>query len=400
MPAPFGVTPTGFSRKSTQEILSDIEARQLANISASLDLSTATPWGQNNGIFSDELGAAWEVLEVCYHAFDPDQAEDFLLTSISKLSGTERRAASFSGVTLSVDLEAGVTLLSGTHFAAVDGDSTSLWTPVEDFASGLTADTYDVLFRAEEAGEVRANAGTITVIQTSVAGWNSVTNAEDAEPGHGVDDDATLQARREAQLAATGSATVLAIRSDVLEVDGVVSCTVTENDSDEWEGEIPPHFVHALVFDGELAEVDNDLIAQAIFTSKAAGIGTTGSTSGLATDDDGITQTVYFSRPTLVPIYVASTVVAGLTFADLGGVTGLKEYLVDELKAVHGVGQDVQYRLADSLALYFGGLRVGVLGVTAFTIGLSAGPTGTTDIAIASDELATFDTSRIGITAT
>ncbi len=399
MPAPFGVISTGFSRKTTQDILSDIETRQLAEISPNLDLSTATPWGQNNGIFADELGAAWEVLEVCYHAFDPDQAEDFLITSLSKLSGTERRAASYSGVTLTLDLDSGVTLESGTHFAAVDGDSSSLWTPSEDYV-GVGGTGQDVLFRAENAGVVSANAGTITVIHTSVAGWNSVTNALDADEGHAIDDDPTLRTRRENQLTATGSSTVDAIESDVLEVDGVESCTITENNSDETVGGIPPHAIHALVFDGETPAADNDEIAQAIWDSKAAGIGATGATSGIAEDANGVTHVVPFSRPDQVAIYIDLTVIDGASFDDLGGETGLATYLVTELKAVHGVGQDVQYRLADSLALYFGGLRVGVTGVTAFTMGTAPGPTGTTDVAIADDELATFDTSRISVTVT
>lgn len=399
MPAPYGVTEFGFSRKTTQEILADIQARQRATISSSIDLSTATPWGQNNGIFADELGAAWEVLEVCYHAFDPDQAEDFLQTSLAKLTGTERRGASYSLVTLEVDLDSGTELTSGSHFAAVDGDSTSLWTPYEDYTAA-TGGTQDVVFRAENPGPVSAAAGTITVIHTPIAGWNSVTNAEDADEGHAIDSDATLRSRREAQLAASGSAITDAIEADVLEIDGVETCTVEENDSDNWVGELPPKTIHAVIFDGETPTVENDLIAQTIWSSKAAGIGTTGSTSGVATDAKGATHAVRFSRPDQIPIYILATVVKGANYDSLGGATALKTFLVDELKAVHGVGQDVQYRLADSLALYFGGLRLGVLGVTAFTIGSATGPTGTVDVPISAYELATFDTSRIGITAT
>ena len=163
---------------------------------------------------------------------------------------------------------------------------------------------------------------------------------------------------------------------------------------------MPPHFIHAIVFDGEGADAENNEIAQAIWDSKAAGIGTTGSTGGVAEDADGVTHAVRFSRPDQVPVYIAATVTKGPSYDDLGGATGLKEYLVEQLKAVHEVGQDVQYRLADSLALYHGGLRTGVLAVSAFFIGGATGPTGTTDLAISATELAVFDTGRIGITAT
>lgn len=399
MPGPYGVVATGFNRKTVAEILADIKARQLATISSSLDLSTVTPWGQNNGIFADELGAAWEALEVCYHAFDPDQAEDFLLTSLSKLTGTDRRAASYSGVTLLCDLDASVQLISGTHFAAVDGNPESLWTPAEDYTAA-TGGTQDVRFRSENTGAISANESTITVIHTSVAGWHSVTNTEDADEGRESDTDATLRQRREEQLTAVGSATVNAIESDILEVDAVSSVTVVENDSDATVDGVPPHFIHAIVFDGEGIDADNDDIAQAIWDSKPAGIGTTGSTGGVAEDEDGVTHAVLFSRPDQVPVYIAATVTKGPSYDDLGGATGLKTYLVEQLKAVHEVGQDVQYRLADSLALYHGGLRTGVLAVSAFFLGIGSGPTGTVDLAISPTELAVFDTSRIGITAT
>jgi uncharacterized phage protein gp47/JayE len=377
--------------------LADIRARQLATISPNLDLSTTTPWGQNNGIFADELGAAWEVLEVCYHAFDPDQAEDFLQTSLGKLTGTERRGASYSGVTLTCDLDSGVTLVSGTHYAAVDGDSTSLWTPLEDYV-GVGGTGQEVWFRSENTGPISANAGSITVIHTSVSGWNSVTNASDAVEGREADNDATLRERRENQLTATGSSTTSAIEADLLEVDAVESCTVTANTGNTTVNGIPPHYIHALVFDGQGADASNNEIAQAIWASKSAGDGTTGATSGIAEDANGVTHTIWFSRPDQIPIYIALTVVKGPSWDDLGGGTGLKTYLADELQKVHGVGQDVQYRLADSLALYFGGLRNGVIGVTLFTMGTAPGPTGTSDVAIDSDELATFNTANIAVT--
>lgn len=396
MPGPYGVTPTGFNRKTVRDILSDIETSQRAEISTALNLSSSTPWGQNNGIFSNELGIAWEVLEICYHAFDPDAAEDFLLTSLSKLTGTERRAASYSLVTLACDLDAGTDLISGTNFAAVDGDSTSLWTPVEDYEAA-TGGTQDVLFRAENPGAVSAAAGTITVIHTSVAGWNSVTNALDASEGHPVDSDGTLRSRREEQLTATGSSTTDAIESDVLELDGVDTCRVFENETGATVDGVPPYSIEAVVFDGETPSVDNDDIAQAILSSKAGGVRTYGATSGTAVDQNAQSRTVYFSRPTQIPIYISLTVVEGASYDEAGGATALKAFLVEQLKSIHGVGKTVQYRLADSLALYWGGLHTNVSGVTAFTIGTSPSPTGTGDIAITSRQLATFDTSRVTV---
>lgn len=396
----YGVTPTGFLRKPVTQILADIEAVQRAEISPNLDLSAATPWGQNNGIFANELGTAWEILEVCYNAFDPDAAQDFLLTSLSKLTGTERRAADYSLVVLECDLDEGTTIESGVHFAAVDGDTTSLWTPVEDFESPSDG-THEITFRAENPGPVPAQTGTITVIQTALVGWNAVTNPEAAELGRTVDTDETLRTRREGQLTASGSGTADGVRADVLELEGVETCTVFENDSDDTVDGMPPHSIEVLIFDGEIASVDNDVVAQAIWNTKGAGIETVGGATGTATDAQGNARIVYFSRPTLKPIYISLTVVPSdaATYAAAGGDGALESFLADSLKALHGIGEDVKWRRIDSLAFQFGTADVTIEDVTAFTLGLTISPVGTTNIPIAPRELATFDASRITVTS-
>jgi uncharacterized phage protein gp47/JayE len=390
MPAPYGAVSTGFNRKTVAEILSDIEAAQRAEISPNLDLSSATPWGQNNGIFANELGIAWEQLEVCYHAFDPDAAEDFLLTSLGKLTGTERRGASYSLVTLTCTLESGTTLESDVHFAAVDGNSDSLWTPDEDFTAPSTGD-HEVVFRAQNTGPVAASQDTITVIHTSLVGWSAVTNPEAASVGRDVDDDATLRQRREAQLTATGSATTDAIRADVLEVDGVIDCTVFENDSDDTVDGMPPHSIEVLVYDGDPSAAGDEDIAQAIWNTRAAGIQTVGGESAAATDALGESRTVYFSRPDVVDIYIDITVETGAGFV---GAPELKNYLAEQAQALHGVGDDVRIRRVDSLVFDL----AGVVDVTVFEMGITASPSGTTNVTIGAREIAAFDASRITVT--
>lgn len=387
----FGVTSTGFNRKTTQDILTSIQTRQLSTISDKLDLSAVTPMGQNNGIIADELAQAWETLEICYHGFDPDAAEDFLLTSLGKLTGTPRRAASYSLVTLSCTLDSGTVLTSGVQFAAVDGNPGSLWTPNEDYTASSTG-AQDVVFRANTTGPVSANAGTITVVHTSHTGWTAVTNAEDATPGRVADSDPTLRQRRESQLAAAGSSTVDAIEADVGALDGVVSVRCFENITDTTDADgIPAKAIEVLVFDGETPAVADNVIAQAIWDSKPAGIRTYGDESGTATDAKGESQTVYFNRPTSVPIYIDITVETGAGYV---GDTAVKEQIVAQGAAFYGVGDDVKARQLDSVV--FG--LTGVEDVTVFELDTTASPSATANIAIASREIASFDTSRITVT--
>jgi uncharacterized phage protein gp47/JayE len=387
----YGATPTGFLRKPVRAILADIEAVQRAEISPNLDLSSSSMLGQVNGIVANEIGIAWEQLDVCYHAFDPDAAQDFLLTSLGKLTGTERRAASHSLVTLHCELDAGTTLEAGVHYAAVDGDAESLWTPVADYTAD-TDNTHEVQFRAVDAGPIPGQVGTITVIHTAVVGWHSVTNTEEAQLGRTIDSDTTLRTRREAQLTATGSATIDAIRSDVLEVEGVESVDVFENDSDETVDGLPPHSIEVLVFDGETSTADSDAIAQAIWNTRAAGVQTVGSVSGTAYDARGAARTMNFSRPDVKDVYISITLETTVGYP---GDAAVAEYIAAQARALHGVGDDVRVRRVDSLV--FG--LTGIVDVAAFTLGFSASPVGTANLTIEPREIASFDASRIVVTS-
>src|SRR4051812_9511507 len=134
----FGVTPEGFVAPSVQDLLALIVADQLSGMSAQLDVSPDSPIGQVNGIYANYLAQAWEALAACYDGFDPDAAEDALLTMLSKLTGTPRAAATKSTVTVNVTLTAGTVLLAGTHFASVTGKPDVKFTPVADFTAAVT----------------------------------------------------------------------------------------------------------------------------------------------------------------------------------------------------------------------------------------------------------------------
>lgn len=387
-----GVTENGFVGKTQAEIKADIEASQKAEISPTLDLSSDSVLGQNNGIFARELAIAWEALEEAYYDFDPDRAEDDALTSLGKLTGTERRAASYSLVVLTCDLDVGTTLTSGIAFAAVEGDSENRWTPEEDYTAA-TDGAQNVTFRAEETGPVEATDGTITVIATPVSGWHSVTNDLSASPGRTIDSDETLRTRREQQLAATGSATTSAIRADVLEVEGVETCQVFQNVGNRRDANgLPGHSIEVLIYDGDPSAADDDEIAQAIFESRAGGVQTFGSSSGTATDDDSEEHTEKFSRVAHVQIYLDYQLE---TDSDYPGDTFLKGYVVDTANArFDGSGEDA---LGDFCRTIPYGVA-GVVKVLDFAIGTSPAPTTDTDITIGVRELARFDEANVTVT--
>lgn len=388
MPAPYGVTSEGFSRPSVQEILALIETDQRAGISPTLDLSTESVLGQVNGIMAQHLGKAWEVLETAYNGFDPDRAENDQLTSLAKLTGTERRGASASILEgVEVTLDTGTALVAGTHFAHVTGKPDVRFTPREDFTAPSTG-VHSVDFEAELTGPTQVADGTLTVIATPVVGWSSVNNPSSAIPGRNVDTDADLRLRREAALARSGSSTADAIRADVLAVENVTSCQVFENYTDTTGADgLPPHSFEVVLFDD--AGANDNAVAQAIWGSKAGGIRPYGSESGIATDANGDPRTVPFSRASEIEIWVEYDVTPRDGYVGDGA---FEIAVVSALNTALGTGDNVtEWDISDAAHGLGAKLK-------AVRFGTTASPTLDSDVAIAVREIARFDTARVTVT--
>ncbi len=301
-----GLDATGFTVKLLTEILTEIQTTQKNRIDAALDVSSEKALGQLNGVFSEREAFLWELVRVAMSAFDPDQAEGYLLEALSALTGTVRRPASRSLVPISVNLDAGVTLPTGSK-ANVSGQPTKIFRTTAPIVATLAGD-YTGQMEAEVTGPVAADSGTLTQITVAVAGWNSVTNTTDASLGRVVDSDKILRERRAEELSRAGSGTPDAIRADLLEIDGVEKVTVFENLTDYTDSSgVPPHSIEVLVYDGVSPAIANNVIAQAIWDTKAP-TRTYGNASGTAIDSEGVSQTVYFSRPTTVDVWVIAVV--------------------------------------------------------------------------------------------
>jgi len=154
----------------------------------------------------------------------------------------------------------------------------------------------------------------------------------------------------------------------------------------------PPKSFQAIVYDGVSPAVDDDLIAQTIWDAKPGGIEAYGTSSGTAEDSLGVSRTVEFSRPTGVPIYLVVEVQRDPT--TYPGAQAVKDAIVAAGRAGRLVGDDVV-----ALRLKASPLSViGVYDVTSFTLGIAPAPVGTSNITIAFNELATFDTANITVT--
>lgn len=238
---------------------------------------------------------------------------------------------------------------------------------------------------AEVTGPMLANAGTLTVIETPVAGLARTINYSDANLGQNLETDEELRARRAATLQVAGAGTVEAIRSRLLALTGVTTAIVFENQDmvTDISGR-PPKSFEAMVDGGD----DQD-IADTIWAAKPAGIATHGTETETVMDSQGFNQTIKFSRPTQKPVYVELDLIIN-SFFPVNGIAAAKQAIVAKGNQF-GIGEEmVTIPTLLSAIATIPGIRDAVI-----RVGFAPSPVSDANLAIAANEVATFDTGNV-----
>lgn len=157
---------------------------------------------------------------------------------------------------------------------------------------------------AVETGIITASTNTVVNIESPISNWDSVRNPFDIIVGQEEETDDDLRERYFLSLSSGATATVEAIRADLLTVPDVINATILENDTGDFEPLPadplqPAHSFQAIVEGGT-----DIAVAQSIWETKAAGVTTYGNTTINYTDSMGYNYNVHFTRPVNVPIFV------------------------------------------------------------------------------------------------
>jgi uncharacterized phage protein gp47/JayE len=441
-----GLSDTGFSILTLDDIRESMNESLRTAFGPSVDLSDGALLGQLVGIVAERVSEVWELAEAVNSSLDPDAATGVNLDSLAALTGTQREAASPSTVTLTLTgkeltlvpagsrvavevtgaefstnadatlvgllqrttstayaigdrrtnaqkvylcIDPGVSLGVGSSGPTTEADSISdgsvLWRYLGDGEAAV-----DVTATATTTGPTVGTSGSITEIVTPVGDWEGAINVLDATVGTDIETDEALRLRREPELAATGTSPLDAIRSDLLDVEGVSAVTIFDNPTDLTNADgVPPHAFEALIQGG-----DDQVIRDTLLDAGAAGIGTHGTVTGTALDTTGVAHTVKFSRPQEIEIYISVT----LTY-------DAKEYPADgdaQVKAAIVAWGDAQRTGKDVVASAIGAqpFRVpGVLDVSLTRIGIAPSPGSSVTIPITLRQLAIYDSSRVVVTS-
>ncbi len=302
-----------------------------------------------------------------------------------------------SGVTVAGNYTSGFTIT----FAGADGKQphpllvvsqnslqngvTPVTTTLVETTPGVAQGQVDC--EGESTGPVSAAAQTLSVIETPVAGFASTRNPEDAILGRNTETDLELRTRRSKTLQVAGAGTVEAIRSRLLNLEGVTDVIVFENDTLVTNPQgLPPKSFEAVVRGG-----DDQEIVDLLWEIKPAGIQTHGALNGTVVDSQGVSRVINYSRPTLVNIYLEVDLVVNSEFP-VNGVAASEEALVVKGDAF-GIGKDVIVYPKLICALD----EIPGIEDVVIRIGTAPSPTLDDNIQIASNEIADFDTSRVTI---
>lgn len=397
----FGMTNTGFKPKRFADVLESLTNR-IKGISnpdtGEYPFVNETADGllmQVTSVIAEEIATCWEQAYLASVQYDPQNASGVALRGVVQINGINPSYGTPTQLPIVVRGTAGTVIPAGSKISSTDGSQIyEVQESVVIPAGGETTATT----LCTEVGANNPAPGTIIQIQTPIFGWNYASNNLATSVGTNADTDTTLHIKQSRATAATSYRQVDAIIAGIMTVPGVTYARLYVNKTLTTDARgIAGKTMAAVVVGGLDTDIANVLRLKAGSLDNFAGnldepIEFTG--------ELGDVETIDFYRPTEVPIYIsiALTVTESGVFPE-DAVDQIKKaivnYAVYDQEGVAGFPPGADVLIS---RLYTPINSVPGFKVDSIQIGKAAGTLSTSDIAIAWNELATFDESRITIT--
>ena len=382
----------GLTLKRLADVKSDIEGGlQTEHGIDNVDLSSDGPFGQLVGLHAEPAALVWELMELVLAAANENGASGtlldklYLLLNLIRIGAAPSRTVDADGLTPTTTLtgDPGTDVPAGFVLETSDTGERFL---LEDAVTIGDGGTVDAVFASETYGPIFALAGTLTEIPTPLAGLDSATNTVDARLGNLQETDAAFRARRAGLTATVVAATAPAVVAAVLGVPGVTEVREIENRSDapDLDGR-PGHSYELVVIGG----ADQDILDK-IYATKPSGIETVGNVDGVVVDLLDEEQPISFSRPTTIPIYIEVDLEVDGGFP-ANGVTEVLNAIVAYGQGTLRTGLDVSaFKIIQTIE------TPGIVALD-MRIGIAANPVTDETIAIAKNEIAEIDSTRVDV---
>lgn len=386
------VTAQGITAPDYQTVLSSITGyfRQIYGADAYLEPDSKD--GQMVALVALAIHDANNTAIQIYNSFSPATGQAAALSNNVKINGITRKIATNSTVDLLLGGMAGTTINNGS----VRDQNGVIWNLPALVVIGV-AGSVIVTATCATSGAIAVLPGTITSINTPTRGWSSVTNATAATVGRPAETDAELRIRQAQSVALSSITPFDALGGALANVSGVTRHKLYENDTAATDDNgLPAHSISAIVDGGDATE-----IAKTIRNKKAPGVSTFGKSAIDIPNAYGILQTIHFSRPTSIPVYVEVELQAlpGYTSSVGMEIQAAITKFINDL----GIGKSVLLSRLYSPANLTSGTDISnsqYYDILSLKIGLSASGLSTSNIPIAYDSLASCEISNVDIKVT
>lgn len=287
------ITVAGATIPTYAEVLASLQNSFYAIYGADSYIAPDSKDGQLLAVFAEAITDCNQGALASYNSFSPSTAQGAGLSSVVKINGISRKAASFSSVDVLLVGQVGATINSGI----VQDANGNKW--LLPFSVTIPpAGQITVTATAQTLGAITAVADSVTKIVTPTFGWQSVTNPAAATPGAPVEKDATLRLRQTDSVANPALTVLESTTGQLKGLDGVIAVQPYENDTRVTDANgLPGNTISMVVEGGDAQE-----IIDAIARKKTPGTGTYGTTTGISIDSNGVPNTIGFFRPTITPI--------------------------------------------------------------------------------------------------
>ena len=271
---------------------------------AELNTEPETPAGQI--IDSQTASITQKDSEMLYLAnmFNPLKATGIFQDALAEIYFLQRKPAIPSSAVIKCTGLPGTVIPVSAQVMSTADDT--VWQNTEAVTIGADG-TCECVFECQSSGLISAAAGTLSRINTMVAGWDTAVNETAAVVGQNAETQGAFEARRYASVGLNSRGTIAAVYARVANCSNVVSCIVRENKTNvpiETDGYfIKAHSVFVSVVGGS----DKD-VAEAIYNSCSAGCDYNGNTTVSVTDSaTKAVENVTFYRPAEFDVYVKVT---------------------------------------------------------------------------------------------
>lgn len=342
------VNENGIIVPEASEIKSAFQGVFTNALGTNLNLDDSTPQGTLIDDLTTEKQLDNAQILLFMNQLNPDTADGVFQDALGMIYSIQRKPATASIANCVCTGVAG-TVLNGINTGnpataqSLSGDIFQCLNTVTIPASGTTG---EIPFVCKEVGEKPVGANTVNSIYQKVQGWDSVNNPNGGTLGTEAESREAFEERRKQSLALNATGSLGAVKSALLNIDGVSDVFVYENDGDttisDYRGvSLSPHSIYCCVQGGT-----SDEIAEAIYNSKSAGCDTNGSSTATYYDNfTGVTYSYHYQVPTAVPVYIQINLGASVGDAVKSQIM---EALVDNFYGTSD-SKDIKLTIGDSV---------------------------------------------------